>query len=119
MTAAAIADLKAGKALAPAVFLIYRSGPIATPEDYQSVLITQRWLVICVARYADPTGAGFSARASAGGLADLVFQALHTWQPASAHQPLILTSFPAAEYLGSLQLLPLEFETQIRREVTP
>lgn len=111
LTAASLTGLLEGRSVAPAVYVVYVSGSVANPEDWDRLLIEQRWWVVAVTRYADASGAG--ARSSASDLSRAVFAALAGWLPEGATAPLLLAGLPAAQYLAGVQLLPLEFATQI------
>jgi phage gp37-like protein len=117
LTSAALDDVSKGRALAPAVYVIYDGGSVDDPDGYQSQTLGQRWMVVATTRNAAPDS-GQAARASAGVLADEVLAALSGWRPASAASPLLLSALPRPGYVAGFQTFPLEFSTSITRPLT-
>jgi hypothetical protein len=114
LTSSALDDVSRGRALAPAVYVVYDGGDLGEPDDYRTLRIEQRWVVVCTTRNAAQDG-GTTARSSAADLADEVLAALSGWTPASATGPMLLSGLPRPGYITGYQTFPLEFTVAIER----
>lgn len=111
LSAADLADVKAGNQRVPAIHVIYGGYQIAEDQGTR-VLLDHTWHAIAVVRHLGATRTGEKARAQMGPLLSLVMSTLLGASIAGATRPLSLAPTPRPWHEAGTQYVPSTFIAQ-------
>lgn len=111
LSAADLADVKAGNQRAPAIHVIY-GGYVINEDQGTRVLLDHTWHAITVVRHVGATRSGEKARAQMGPLLALVMSTLMGARVDGATLPLALTTPPKPWQDAGTQYVPASFTAQ-------
>lgn len=118
-TASELAGVTERAQVSPAVHVLYRGSTIVQETGNGLIAeILQSWITVVAVRNVAGILDGEAARADAGALLTVLFEALAGWKPGTGFRTLIPVDAPASGYTKGFGYHPLQWTTRIQMRGT-